>query len=225
MDTIRFLSFLQDFAANNVQKSTSTTPHSGTTQSSTDLASTFNAFEAQLKALMGQAAAQTTPTPSETSVFVVGGSANDSHNTTPEASMLATQAMLSRAFGADGMAQASTATASPDPAKLSAHDNTLREIIAWRREQIDPMLHVKVGDLWDRQGITDPMNDPKLLADAQSAHDRAMSRKAQMPGLVAHWEGDWRTQLATDRQNLADQRIQSAANSASSPFVIGGGHA
>jgi hypothetical protein len=140
-----------------------------------------------------------------------------------DGAMAATEAMLARVFEpANSKSAAAPEATSP---QLSAHDDTLREIIAWRREQIDPMLHVRVGDIWDRQGITDPMSDPKLLADAQQANERAMFRKAQMPGLVAQWEGDWRTQLAAERQNLADQRIQSAANSASSPFVIGGGHA
>jgi hypothetical protein len=157
----------------------------------------------------------------DSAVFVVGGGTGT--GTMSDGAMAATEAMLARVFEpANSKSAAAPEATSP---QLSAHDDTLREIIAWRREQIDPMLHVRVGDLWDRQGITDPMSDPKLLAEAQHSHERAMSRKAQMPGLVAQWEGDWRTQLAAERQNLADQRIQSAANSASSPFVIGGGHA
>ena len=213
MDTIRFIKFLQDFAANNVQKSTSAASGAGTSQASADLNRTISAFEEQFKALLNAPVTQTATPPS------------DNNSTTVKNPLLTTQAMLSKKLDAESHANVAAARDNQDPAKLSAHDETLREIIAWRREQIDPMLHVRVGDIWERQGITDPMNDPKLLADAQHSHDRAMSRKAQMPGLVAQWEGDWRAQLAAKRQNLADQRIQAAADGRNNPFVIGGGRA
>jgi hypothetical protein len=113
----------------------------------------------------------------------------------------------------------SSTTASTTP---SAENDKLKEIIAWRREQIDQMLHVKVGDLWDSQGITDPFNHPKLLADAQSAQELALFRKAHMPGFVAQWEGDWRTQLSSERQTNELRRIESAAASGASGFTTGG---
>ena len=210
MDTIRFIKFLQDFAANNVQKSTSAASGAGTPQASTDLNRTISAFEEQFRALLNAPVTQTATPPS------------DNNSTTVKNPLLTTQAMLSRTLGAESHANVAAATDNQDPAKLSAHDETLREIIAWRREQIDPILHVRVGDIWERQGITDPLTHPKLLSDAQTAHDRVISKKALMPGVVAHWEGDWRTQLATDRQNQAAQRIQAAADSLNSPFAVGG---
>jgi hypothetical protein len=116
----------------------------------------------------------------------------------------------------------SSTTVSTIPAP---ENDELKEIIAWRREQIDPMLHVKVGDLWDRQGITDPFNHPKLLADAQQSQEVALFRKAHMPGFVAQWEGDWRTQLSSERQTNELRRIELAAASAASGFTTGGGKA
>lgn len=191
MDTIRFLSFLQDFASSNISKSVATSP-SGTNLPPNNLSQTLSAFEAQLRALMNtsssEPAAQSTA--AGTTDFVVGSQS------------------------APGTAVTGAATA-----PVSAQNESLREIIAWRREQIDPMLHERVGDLWERQGITDPMNDPKLLAEAQNSYDRAIFRKAQMPGFVANWEGDWRAQQALERQT----RLLAIADSVNSSFTVGGG--
>lgn len=216
MDTIRFLSFLQDFATANSSRSGATAP-GGTNLPPADLTKTLSAFETQLRALMNTTSTQTSAQSTATGTidFVVGEGAKQGVS---ESSMAATEAMINAMLygqSVDRMAPAASVSSAS-----SVPDDTLREIIAWRREQIDPMLHEKVGDLWERQGITDPMSDPKLLAEAQHAYERAMSRKAQMPGLVAHWEGDWRTQQA-----LADQNRQRAGiEGAKSQFVVGGDH-
>jgi hypothetical protein len=221
MDAIRFLSFLHDFAANSAQKTSANATGDGKTPPA-DLAETFTAFETQLRALMstGASSAPTIPTsPSTATEFVIGGGNQGSIDL--DKSLAATEAMLGM------LSEKNSAPQTPSSAQatsLTAPDQEeLKEIIAWRREQIDPMLHVKVGDLWDRQGITDPFNHPKLLADAQHSQEVALFRKAHMPGFVAQWEGDWRTQLASERNNLELRRIQNAVASAANGFVTGGG--
>jgi hypothetical protein len=220
MDTIRFLNFLHDFAAKSAQKTNTNTQGDGKTPAA-DLASTFTAFETQLRALMntGATTAQTTPaTSSPPPDFVIGGEKPSDEDL--DKTLAATEAMLAMVSDKNQPAQTSSSpTASPP---TSPKNDELKEIIAWRREQIDPMLHIKVGDLWDRQGITDPFNHPKLLADAQETQEIALFRKAHMPGFVAQWEGDWRTKLSAERQAQELRRIELAAASAASGFVIGG---
>jgi len=220
MDAIRFLNFLHDFAANSAPKTNTNTQVDGKPPA-TDLATTFTVFESQLRALMatGEAATPNTPTTlSATPEFVTGG--NNQSTTDLDKSLAATEAMLAMVSERNLSAPTpSSTTASTTPAP---ENDELKEIIAWRREQIDQMLHVKVGDLWDRQGITDPFNHPKLLADAQHSQELALFRKAHMPGFVAQWEGDWRTQLSSERQANEVRRIELAAASAASGFTTGG---
>ncbi|PUE44197.1 hypothetical protein B9Z49_20190 [Limnohabitans sp. 2KL-51] len=237
MDAIRFLNFLHDFAANSTQKTNTNATGGGKTPPA-NLADTFTAFESQLRALMntGESAAPTASTststsaataaaaaasPSTSTEFVIGGGSQSI--TDLDKSLAATEAMLAMVSERNLSAPTpSSTTASTTP---SAENDELKEIIAWRREQIDQMLHVKVGDLWDRQGITDPFNHPKLLADAQQSQEVALFRKAHMPGFVAQWEGDWRTQLSSERQTNELRRIELAAASAASGFTTGGGTA
>ena len=223
MDAVRFLNFLHDFAANSAQKTSTNNAADGKTQA-TDLAGTFTAFESQLRALMNtgetftSSTTNTLTTPSTTSEFVTGG--QNQSSAALDKTLAATEAMLAMVSDRNLSAQTPSSTAySTTPAP---ENDELKEIIAWRREQIDPMLHIKVGDLWDRQGITDPFNHPKLLADAQHTQEVALFRKANLPGFIAQWEGDWRTQLASERNNLELRRIQSAAASAANGFVTGG---
>lgn len=222
MDAIRFLNFLHDFAANSAQKTSANAKGDGKTPSA-DLAETFTAFETQLRALMSTGASSApTPTPptppSDGAEFVIGGGSQRSADL--DKSLAATEAMLAMVSEKNAAPQTpSSAQATSLPA---ADQEELKEIIAWRREQIDPMLHVRVGDIWDRQGITDPFNHPKLLADAQSSQEVALFRKAHMPGFVAQWEGDWRTALAAERQADKVRQIELAAASAANGFTTGG---
>lgn len=221
MDAIRFLNFLHDFAANSAPKTSTNTTGDGKTAPA-NLADTFTAFESQLRALMntGKSAAPTTSTsPSTSTEFVIGGGSQSS--TDLDKSLAATEAMLAMASEKNLVPQ--TPLTSNSSTLSAPEKDELKEIIAWRREQIDPMLHVKVGDLWERQGITDPFNHPKLLADAQHSQEVSSFRKAHMPGFVAQWEGDWRTQLTAERNNLEHRRIQMAEASAANGFIIGGG--
>ena len=223
MDAIRFLNFLHDFAANSAQKTSAKATGDGKT-SAPDLADTFTAFESQLKALMSTSASSApapTTAPSNGDEFVIGGGSQSSADL--DKSLAATEAMLAMVSEKNVAPQPSTSSASSSP--TAPDQDELKEIIAWRREQMDPMLHVRVGDIWDRQGITDPFNHPKLLADAQHSQEVSLFRKAHMPGFVAQWEGDWRTALAAERQADKARQIELAAASAANGFITGGGSA
>lgn len=76
----------------------------------------------------------------------------------------------------------------PESPMTLAPPHVLEDIIAWQGDRIDPMLHVRIGDLWALQGITDPASHPQLLENAQRIFDKAMTRKSYFPGYVAEWE-------------------------------------
>ena len=104
----------------------------------------------------------------------------------------------------------------------AAVDPVLRNIIAWRQEQIDPMLHVRVGDTWAKQGIEDPFNEPHLISQAKEILETAQSRLALFPGSKAPWEGDWQTALAKDRAIEAQRIAVLVEGAKNSNFVAGG---
>lgn len=217
MDAVRFLNFLQSFAA-------STSSRLATQPASGGLESTLSDFEAQLRTLLDQnssggGAAAASPAlasdagallPAQTStaadmptaaqvlgrsgstlerqVFVTGGgSESPVSQGTPQ-----TTFQTAAPAGADVAAPQAPADPEAGKAPLSA----LQKIVAWQREQIHPMLNVRVGDLWDRQGIADPLNNPGLLGHAQQIHDRANNFRSLMPGYVAAWEGEWQAPAA-----------------------------
>ena len=68
-----------------------------------------------------------------------------------------------------------------------------REFIAWQASQPDPTGQGTIGDRFAAQGITDPKNDPRLLAQAQEQLDRATRREdlfasvGQDPGDLRPW--------------------------------------
>jgi len=68
-----------------------------------------------------------------------------------------------------------------------------REFIAWQSAQPDPTGQGTIGDVFKRQGITDPKKDPRLLAQAQEQIDRATRREdlfasvGQTPGDLRPW--------------------------------------
>jgi hypothetical protein len=97
----------------------------------------------------------------------------------------------------------------------------LRNIIAWRQEQIDPMLHVRVGDTWAKQGIEDPFNEPHLISQAQEILEMAQRRLDMNPGTKAPWEGDWQSALAKDRATEAQRIAVLVEGAANSNFVSG----
>jgi hypothetical protein len=223
MDAVRFLNFLHDFAANAAQKTSNNTAVDGKTPAA-DLAATFTAFESQLRALMNPGETSTPDTtnslttPSDTPEFVTGG--KNQSSALSDKTLAATEAML--AMVSERNLSAQTLSSPPPSPTPSPENDELKKISAWRREQIDPMLHIKVGDIWDRQGITDPLNHPKLLAEAQHSQEVALSRKAHMPGFVAQWEGDWRAELSSERQANEIRRNELTAASSAHGFIIGG---
>ena len=115
--------------------------------------------------------------------------------------------------------------AAPQPVaagkSATAIDPALRNIIAWRQEQIDPMLHVRVGDTWAKQGIEDPFNEPHLISQAQEILEMAQRRLDMNPGTKAPWEGDWQSALAKDRATEAQRIAVLVEGAANSNFVSG----
>jgi hypothetical protein len=101
-------------------------------------------------------------------------------------------------------------------------DPVLRNIIAWRQEQMDPMLHVRVGDTWAKQGIEDPFNEPHLISQAQEILATAQRRLDMNPGTKAPWEGDWQSALAKERATEAQRIAVLVEGSKNSNFVAGG---
>lgn len=210
MDTVRFLNFLQSFAS-------STSTRMQAQPESETLSSTLSAFESQLRALMAPDQPKTAdavmtvqtqasdglvpagvavpplaqavdvpdslPESASSSLFVIGGSA-------PASAVVAVPATAGDAL--PGAAAGASPVATPVVASgFKPPIEDLQKIVAWQREQIHPLLHVRVGDTWERQGIADPVNHPGLLAQAQQVYERAANFKAHMPGYVAAWEKPW----------------------------------
>lgn len=223
MDTVQFLNFLQSFASS---ASSRTQSQSGTES----LSSTLSAFETQLRALMsptqtteeagapplqagasGHGATGGEDVAAPTSLFVIGGSAPPVGVVT-SAAPVSESATSGAAAGAAAAEPASGVEAAPKPS-FTAPLAALQQIVAWQREQIHPMLHVRIGDTWERQGIADPVNHPGLLAQAQQVYERAAAFKSHMPDYVAAWEKPWE----------APPPVQMAsAVPDTSGFVIGG---
>jgi hypothetical protein len=115
----------------------------------------------------------------------------------------------------------------PSKSNSSASKNTdldpvLKNIIAWRQEQIDPLMQVRVGDTWAKQGIEDPFNEPHLISQAQEILETAQRRLAMNPGTKAPWDGDWQSALVKDRAAEAQRIAVLADGAAHSNFLTGG---
>ena len=230
MDAVRFLNFLQSFAA-------STSSRLATQPASGGLESTLSDFEAQLRTLLDQnssgGGASATSSSPVAGTGLPGPTAASTDMPTAaqvlgrNGSTLERQVFVTGGGGESPVSQAMPQTTTPgtvgaeppqkapaDPEAGKAPLSALQKIVAWQREQIHPMLNVRLGDLWDRQGIADPLNNPGLLGHAQQIHDRANNFRSLMPGYVAAWEGDWQAPAAP---------VQMAArNPDPSGFVTGG---
>lgn len=101
-------------------------------------------------------------------------------------------------------------------------DPVLKNIIAWRQEQVDPLMQVRVGDTWANQGIEDPFNEPHLISQAQEILEAAQRRFAMNPGTKAPWDGDWQSALTKERATEAQRIALLADGAAKSNFVAGG---
>ena len=221
MDAVRFLNFLQSFAA-------STSSRLATQPASGGLESTLSDFEAQLRTLLDQnssgGGASTTSSSPVAGTGLPGPTAASTDMPTAaqvlgrSGSTLERQVFVTGGGGENPVAQAMPQTTTPgvgaeaplkapaDPEAGKAPLSALQKIVAWQREQINPMLHVRVGDVWDRQGIADPLNHPGLLAQAQQVYDRAVNMKALVAGSVAPWEQDWHVPESVQTASLISDR-------------------
>ena len=202
MDAVRFLNFLQSFASSAASRLESQPASAG------GLESALSDFESQLRTLLDQSPSN----PANTEMSAASPQSEASTEMTPAAQVLAgagrvaeRQVFVTGGGGelaqasppvgpvttAQGVSDTSGSSDSSGAGAASAPLSALQKIVAWQREQIHPMLHVRVGDLWDRQGIADPLNHPGLLGQAQQIHDRANNFRSMMPGYVAAWEGEW----------------------------------
>jgi len=105
-----------------------------------------------------------------------------------------------------------------------------REFIAWQSSQPNPVGQGTIGDMYAAQGITDPKNDPRVLAIARQQVDRAQNREALFaeagvqPGNLAPWtDPNWRETQAAARQAEAARQQRLAAQDARSGVTVGGG--
>jgi hypothetical protein len=108
----------------------------------------------------------------------------------------------------------------------------LQNFIKWQQQQIDPMQQGVVGDTWARQGITDPYNDPRLLAQAQEQIDRGNRRTdlyaangINTPENIAPWSNpNWQADLNAQRQAQAERDAYLAEQSRLAGLVVGPGY-
>lgn len=237
MDVARFLNFLNSFAT-STSKSLQSNP-----TGVKDLSGTLSEFERQLRQLTQQLdaantappasalastaqAAATSPATSlaapmdaQTGGFVVGGFSDRPLQpvAVPEPTDADRAAFWVNRNDTFVQTRVGGSIVAPVAEETPAPPSVLKEIIAWQAERMDPMMHVKIGDIWQRQGIADPASDPRLLENAQHIYDTAICRKKYFAGYVADWEKDWRSQLAQS-SNLPPSSVVAGPND----FVTGG---
>ena len=96
-----------------------------------------------------------------------------------------------------------------------------REFIAWQAAQPDPTGQGTIGDVFERQGITDPKNDPRLLAQAQQQIDRA-TRREDLFASVGRDPGDLRPWSDAPPPSVGGGFV--TGGGAPSKTVVGGGN-
>jgi len=119
----------------------------------------------------------------------------------------------------------STASTAPFTvtAQNAAVSSAVKNFMAWQSAQPNPFGQGTISDVWAKQGITDPFNNPVLLDQAQNMLDRASLRAAMNPNYVAEWSGDWKTQMAqAQTAETARQAIMLAGDIAGKVSVGGG---
>ncbi len=234
MDAVRFLSFLQSFAA-TASARVAAQPASGES-----LQSTLSDFEAQLRSLMqqpsGDARSFSTPSPAlraesvpaaqvlshpADSAFVIGGGSGSAGGagatTVATASAGNSEATSSTASTAstENAAITVSASAGTTPVKAQQSEPTadeIRKIIDWQKDQLHPMLNVRIGDIWARQGITDPQKDPAVIAQAHHVFERGVQVRQINTAALLPWQQPWQSGTTMVAVNTSDP----------SGFVIGG---
>jgi hypothetical protein len=93
----------------------------------------------------------------------------------------------------------------------------------WQSAQPNPLGQGTIADVWAKQGITDPFNNPILLSQAQNMLDRASMRAAMNPSYVAEWSGDWKTQMAQAQTAETARQAIIVAGDIAGKVAVGGG--
>jgi hypothetical protein len=117
---------------------------------------------------------------------------------------------------------ASTAPVTVTP-QNAAVSTAVKNFMEWQSAQPNPFGQGTIADVWAKQGITDPFNNPVLLGQAQNMLDRASLRAAIDPSYVAEWGGDWKTQMAQAQTAETARHAVMAASDAAGKVKIGGG--
>lgn len=99
----------------------------------------------------------------------------------------------------------------------------VRNFIEWQGEQPNPFGPGTIADVWAKQGISDPMNNPTLISRAEAQLARAERRSAINPNFVAAWQGDWKTRMAEARAADSQRQTLLAAADALNKVTVGGG--
>jgi hypothetical protein len=211
MDAVRFLNFLQSFAASAAPR-VAAQPLTGES-----LQTTLSDFEAQLRALMQPAAGQAQPSPTDLQpsvtassvpaarmlsrsadpVFVTGGGSALAQASVSRTAVSAGHASgagsaIAGFAGSTGTGSGAAGSTSADPATPKVDGKQpgkvqLQQIIAWQKEQLHPMLNVRIGDIWTQQGITDPLNHPDLMAQAEQIYRRGEKTREINSACVLPW--------------------------------------
>lgn len=98
----------------------------------------------------------------------------------------------------------------------------IKNFIEWQGAQDNPLGQGSIADVWAKQGITDPTNNPVLILQAQAQLQRAEQRHAMNPNYVAEWTGNWKTQMADGKAMESQRQTVMAASDATSLVVVGG---
>jgi hypothetical protein len=118
-------------------------------------------------------------------------------------------------------------TASTAPVTVTAQttgiSSAVKNFMEWQSAQPNPFGQGTIADVWAKQGITDPFNNPILLSQAQNMLDRSSMRAAMNPSYVAEWSGDWKTQMAQAKAAETARQAIIVAGDIAGNVAVGGG--
>ena len=118
-------------------------------------------------------------------------------------------------------------TTSTAPATVTTQNaavsTAVKNFMEWQSAQPNPLGQGTIADVWAKQGITDPFNNPVLLDQAQNMLDRASMRAAMNPSYVAEWSGDWKTQMAQAQTAETARQAIIVAGDIAGKVAVGGG--
>ena len=117
----------------------------------------------------------------------------------------------------------SSSSASHDTADNTGVSAAVKNFIEWQGAQPNPFGQGTIADVWAKQGITAPLSNPVLIAQAETQLNRAEQRSAMNPNYVAEWKGDWKTQMAEAKAAENQRQTFLAAADALGKVTVGGG--